>query len=334
MLSAGCVAQTDPVSVAASLPVGDRPAKGALDGERHRILVTTDLPADTDDIQSLIHLFLVADLFDIEGIVTAPPTFSRTRDFVQAHCGAAQKTACIHRVIDQYAFDYPHLRSWSPDYPSPAALRALVKAGHERPWESAGNALTPGSRWIVEQALKADEDRPLYILAWGALTNTATALKHHPEIADRIRIFMVGWSNVNKDQQAYDFVKQQFPQVFFVEAEGAMFGVRYPETGDGYNNDHLCDTIRHKGAMGKYWCRYRREYVDQDFVSVYYLMAGDASNPAGEHWGGRYRNVGGNRWKDIADPGFRMNIPDVGLSDGVKTSSQWRKPRLDHLMQM
>ncbi len=313
---------------------GVLPAKGALNGERYRILVTTDLPADTDDIQSLIHLFLVSDLFDIEGIVSAPPTFNRTRQFIREHCGSDKKTDCIQKVIDHYELDYPKLRSWSANYPEPSHLRTLVKQGNETPWEVSGSEETEGSRWIVEQAMNSDDDRPLYILSWGAVTNTATALLHHPEIADRIRIFMVGWSNVNKDQQAYDYIREHFPDVFFVEAEGAMFGVRHPEKSDGYDNYTLCDTIGHTGAMGRYWCESRREYVDQDFVSVYYLMAGDPEDPSSEHWGGRYENTEGNRWRDVSEPQWRMNIPNIGTFNGVKTSSQWRKPRMDHLLEV
>ncbi len=312
---------------------GFMPAGGALNGERYRVLITTDLPTDTDDIQSLVHYLLVADLFDLEGIVSAPPTFNKTRKFIADDCGSDSKTACIHKVIDQYEFDYPNLKSWSDNYPEPDAVRALVKQGHELSWEYSNELLNEGSQWIVDQALKVD-DRPLYVLSWGAVTNTATALKHHPEIAGNIRIIMVGWSNVNKDQKAYDYILQHFPEVFFVEAKGSMFGVRYPENADGYDSKKLCETISGRGAMGKYWCSYRSEYVDQDFVSVYYLMAGNPEMPNTEHWGGQYEHVTGNRWADVSDPAARMDIPDVGVVDGVKTSSKWRGVRMDHMMRM
>lgn len=312
---------------------GVTPAGGALNGERYRVLITTDVPADTDDIQSLVHYLLVSDLFDLEGLVSSPPTFSKTREAALALCGSEKKTACIKQVIDRYAEDYPNLRTWSANYPAPDILYSLVKEGHETSWEYAGREESEGSRWIVEQAMK-DDERPLYIHVWGAVTNTATALMHHPEIADRIRLIMTGWSNVNKDQEAYDYIRDHFPQVFFVEAEGTMFGVRLPETDD-YDNESLCETISQKGAMGAYWCENRWDYVDQDFVTMYYMLAGDPENPAGESWGGQYENVGGNRWKDSADPAFRHYIEPLGReADGVTSSSQWRTVRLDHMMSL
>lgn len=306
---------------------------GALSGERYRVLISTDLPTDTDDIQSLSHYLLVADLFDLEGIISAPPTFMRTEEAIRKDCNAETKTACIHKVIDQYELDYPNLKSWSSQYPEPDAVRSLVKQGHDVSWKDSNEKMTEGSRWIVEQAQKSS-DRPLYILVWGAITNTATALKHHPEIADNIRILMVGWSNINKDQMAYDFIKNNFPDVFFVEATGTMLGVKYPEDADGYDGQTLCETIRSKGALGKYWCNNRYEYVDQDFVTVYYLMAGNPEDPASEHWGGRYRQITGNRWADVTDPDMRMEIPGFGFMDGVRTSSKWRGPRMNHMMRM
>lgn len=312
---------------------GVTPAGGALNGERYRVLITTDVPADTDDIQSLVHYLLVSDLFDLEGLISSPPTFSKTREAALALCGSENKTACIKQVIDRYAEDYPNLRTWSANYPAPDILYSLVKEGHETSWEYAGREESEGSRWIVEQAMK-DDDRPLYIHVWGAVTNTATALMHHPEIADRIRLIMTGWSNVNKDQEAYDYIRDHFPQVFFVEAEGTMFGVRLPET-DQYDNQSLCDTISQKGAMGAYWCENRWDYVDQDFVTMYYMLAGDPENPAGESWGGQYENVAGNRWKDSSDPAFRHYIEALGgEADGVLSSSQWRTARLDHMMSL
>ncbi|MDO6461947.1 DUF1593 domain-containing protein [Granulosicoccaceae sp. 1_MG-2023] len=312
---------------------GVTPSGGALNGERYRVLITTDVPADTDDIQSLVHYLLVSDLFDLQGLISSPPTFNATRELALELCGSEKKTACINRVLDKYAQDYPNLRTWSGNYPAPDILYSLVKEGHETPWEQAGQEETEGSRWIVQQAL-SDDPRPLYIHVWGTVTNTATALLHHPEIADRIRVIMTGWSNVNKDQAAYDYIRENFPQVFFIEAEGTMFGVRLPETDD-YDNESLCETISQKGAMGAYWCENRWDYVDQDFVTMYYMLAGDPENPAGESWGGTYENVGGNRWKDSSDPAYRAYIDVLGReADGVLSSSQWRTARLDHLMSL
>ena len=100
---------------------------GALSGERHRLLVSTDIGGtDPDDFQSMVHLLVYADVLDIEGLVASPYGEGRTSD--------------ILRVIDCYEEDYKHLRTYSDSYPTPDALRALTKQGET---ERAPCALLP-----------------------------------------------------------------------------------------------------------------------------------------------------------------------------------------------
>jgi hypothetical protein len=72
---------------------------------RPRIIVSTDIGGtDFDDYQSLVHLLVYADVFDIEGIVSSPYGPGRKEHILQ--------------VLDAYAQDYPNLRSHSADYPA------------------------------------------------------------------------------------------------------------------------------------------------------------------------------------------------------------------------
>ena len=46
---------------------------GPLSGKRHRVVVSTDIGGtDPDDVQSMVHLLVYADLFDLEGLVSSP----------------------------------------------------------------------------------------------------------------------------------------------------------------------------------------------------------------------------------------------------------------------
>src|SRR5688572_12113189 len=74
-------------------------AAGALDGTRHRVIVTSDIGGtDPDDFQSMAHLLLYADVLDIEGLISSP--------FDQ---GGKEH---ILRVIDAYERDYANLRTY------------------------------------------------------------------------------------------------------------------------------------------------------------------------------------------------------------------------------
>ena len=87
--------------------------QGALAGHRHRVLVSTDIGGtDPDDFQSMVHLFVYADCFDVEGLDSSPYGPGRKEHILQ--------------VIDHYERDYANLRTYSDRYPTPAALREKV----------------------------------------------------------------------------------------------------------------------------------------------------------------------------------------------------------------
>lgn len=55
-----------------------QPYGGALDGERFRVIISTDIGgSDPDDFQSMVHYLVYADLFDTEGLIASPPHAGR-----------------------------------------------------------------------------------------------------------------------------------------------------------------------------------------------------------------------------------------------------------------
>lgn len=73
---------------------------GALAGHRHRVIVSTDIGGtDPDDYQSMVHLLVYADLFDIEGLISSP-------------YGPGRKEHILD-VIDCYERDFAYLKTYS-----------------------------------------------------------------------------------------------------------------------------------------------------------------------------------------------------------------------------
>lgn len=69
----------------------------AKDG-RHRILISTDIGGtDPDDNQSIIHLLMYANEFDIEGLISSPSFGDGSKEEIE-------------RMIDMYAVDLPKLK--------------------------------------------------------------------------------------------------------------------------------------------------------------------------------------------------------------------------------
>ena len=129
--------------------VGDAAAaRCVLDGERHRVIVSTDIGGtDPDDFQSMVHLLVYADCLDIEGLISSP-------------FGPGRKQHILD-VIECYEKDFRNFRTYSDKYPTPDALRAITMQGETEsaPYAGVRNS-TEGSQWIVECARRNDR-RPL-----------------------------------------------------------------------------------------------------------------------------------------------------------------------------
>ena len=133
--------------------VGDAAAaRCVLDGERHRVIVSTHIGGtDPDDFQSMVHLLVYADCLDIEGLISSP-------------FGPGRKQHLLD-VIECYEKDYRNLRTYSDEYPTPDELRGNTKQGETESAPYAGvRESTEGSRWIVECA-RRDDPRPYEGLA-------------------------------------------------------------------------------------------------------------------------------------------------------------------------
>lgn len=301
----------------ADVPV---PRGGALDGERFRVLVSTDLGgSDEDDMQSLVHLLVYADLFDIEGLVASPPGAGRAEHILE--------------ILEAYAADYAQLRRHSPRYPPPDALRAVTVQGATDPAPPAGwSTPTAGSRLIGERARHADS-RPLYVLVWGSITDLTQAVHDAPDIKPRIRTYFVGSWNQQQDPASFAYLDREHRDLWLIHANTTFRGWYMGGNQDGdldnarFVQAHICG----RGALGTLFCGLspalgagaKGRIKMGDTPSLAYLLRGDADQPAGEHWGGRFvphPDGRPNWWVDDPDPAWQ-----VADRPGALTVSQHRE---------
>ena len=170
--------------------------QGALAGVRSRVIVSTDIGgSDPDDYQSMVHLLMYSDILDLEGLISSPPQGGRVKH--------------IHETIAAYEQDYPSLKRHNPAYPPPNRLRELAKQGAHNPAPSQGfNQSTEGSNWVINRA-NADDERPLYILVWGSITDIAQAVHDAPDIKRKLRVYSIASWNTKMDQSARDYLLQE-----------------------------------------------------------------------------------------------------------------------------
>ena len=278
LVAAGFAASGRAVTVRADQTQVQRPASGgALDGIRHRVLVSSDIGGtDPDDAQSMVHLLLYADVFDLEGLVSSP-------------YGPGRK-AHILDVIDQYERDYPKLRTYSDRYPSPAALRAITKQGETEvaPYEGVRRP-TEGAAWIVDRARAADP-RPLYVLVWGGLEDLAQALHDAPDILPKLRVHFIGGPNKKWTPDAYQYIVTHHPNLWMIEANSTYRGwfTGGDQSGDQGNDAFVRAHVADRGALGAYFATQLPELKMGDSPTVARLLRGAPEDPAQPGWGGRY----------------------------------------------
>lgn len=294
-----------------ALAADAQPPGGALAGQRPRVIISTDIGgSDPDDFQSMVHLFVYADLFDIEGLVSSPPRQGRAKH--------------IHEVIDAYEKDYPNLLSHSARYPKPKQLREVTKQGAIDPAPEQGfSEPTEGSKWIVARA-QVEDQRPLWILGWGSITDVAQAVHDAPGIKQKIRVYSIGSWNTKEDPAARKYLFQNHKDLWWIEADTTFRGMYMggAQEGDLGNRTFPEKHIQGHGALGAFFMSKKPDIKMGDTPSALYLLRGNADDPASDHWGGAFVKQPGrpNYWHDNQE----KDLTESG-KEGAKTVNRWRE---------
>lgn len=257
------------------------PNKGALYNERYRIIVSTDIGgSDPDDFQSMVHYLLYSDLFDTEGLISSAWGDGRKED--------------ILTVIDEYEKDYEKLLRYSKLYPTPDYLRTITKQGAVdiAPYKGFYES-TEGSNLIIECA-KKDDDRPLYILAWGLLEDIAQALHDAPEITDKIRVNYIGGPNKKWGLNAYEYIRREFSNLWIIEDNSTYRGwFNGGIQDDDYSNSGFVKKhVKDCGNLGAFfWTKLGGVIKMGDTPTVTYFLNGTPENPENDSLGGSFVRV-------------------------------------------
>lgn len=284
---------------------------GGSVSNKPRVIVSSDIGgSDPDDFQSMVHYLVYADAFDTEGLISSPPDAGRLQH--------------IEEVLDAYESDYPNLSAHG-DYPTASSLRAVAKQGAIDAAPSPGfSTPTDGSQHIVTAASAADP-RPLYVLVWGSITDVAQALHDDPSIKGKLRVYSIGSWNTNQDPAARDYLFNEHTDLWWVESDTTFRGMYMcgDQSGDLSNTEFVVQHVDGHGALGELYFDKKADIKMGDTPSVLYLLHGDPTDPAGESWGGQYRQTGHgpSYWTDRTD-----EVCDT--REGALTVAKWREAYL------
>jgi hypothetical protein len=281
--------------------------------DKPRIIVSTDIGgSDNDDFQSMVHLLVYADVFDIEGLISSPP-------------GAGRKSH-IEQVLTAYRTDYNNLSTYGP-YPTYEQLLAVTKQGAINPGGPGSGKSTEGSDHIIAAA-NLNDPRPLWILVWGSMTDVAQALYDDWRIKVNLRVYSIGSWNTSQDRASRDYIYNQHPDLWWIETNMTFRGMYEGgnQSGDLSNKTFVSTHVKGHGALGAF---YPGSAIKMgDTPSVLYMLSplvggvGDWDDPTQDSWGGKFK-------KTSHGPSYWTDITGNRTLDGVHVN-KWREKYLRH----
>jgi len=247
-----------------------------------RILISTDIGGtDPDDNQSLAHLLMYSDKFEIEGLVSSPSYGN----------GSKQE---ILRMIDLYEKDLPKLQKHQQGFALPEYLRSISKQGYYGNVSFLGySKATEGSDWIIKCAKKKSR-QPLWVLCWGGLEDLAQALHDSPDIQNKIRVYWIGGPNKKWSANSYAYIAANFPNLWFIENNSSYYGLfSHSDEPDSVRiSDYYNKFIQDKSYLGRDFINYYNGEVKMgDTPSLLYMMDGNPEDPTRESWGGSFEKI-------------------------------------------
>ncbi|WP_077622545.1 nucleoside hydrolase [Sediminibacillus massiliensis] len=143
--------------------------------KRLRLIIDTDAKNEADDQYAIVHALLTPK-FDIRGIVAA--------HFGKYRFGTVPVTNSMEESYDEIikVLGLMDLEE-----------KVVVKKGAVKALEDESTPqVSDGARLIVEEALKSDEQNPLYVIFLGPITDLAAAYLMEPKIEDRVTAIWIG----------------------------------------------------------------------------------------------------------------------------------------------
>jgi hypothetical protein len=247
-----------------------------------RIIISTDIGGtDPDDFQSMIHLMMYSDKFNIEGLISSPFGNGTKKDILD--------------MIDLYEKDRPLFAKKIKGLAKAKQLRSICKQGAKpaAPFRGYTNP-SEGSEWIIKCA-KKKRLQPLYVLVWGGIEDVAQALHDAPKIEKNIRVYWIGGPNKKWSINAYAYIAEHHPNLWIIENNATYRGwfmedENAPKSMSG--TSYYENFIKGHGAMGANFVNHYKGQIKMgDTPSLAYLMNGNPDDPTTESWGGKFGRI-------------------------------------------
>lgn len=268
-----------------------------------RLFVLTDIENEPDDAMSMVRLLVYANQIDIEGL--AATTSIHQQDEVA--------TWRIREIVEAYGKVRANLLVHEAGYPTLEYLQSQITEGlPEYGIAAVGEGKdSPASERLID-AVDRDDDRPLWVTAWGGPNVLAQALwkvretRTAEELASfisKLRVY-----TISDQDDSGPWIRKEFPDLFYIVSPGFNSGGAYHQaTWSGISGDHfhgrfdggdfslvtnewLDRNIRRKGPLGAEYplWEFLMEGDSPSFMNLISNGLNDPEHPNWGGWGGRY----------------------------------------------
>ena len=283
--------------------------------DKPRMVVLTDISPDNiepDDMESIIRLFVHADLFEIEGLVHSTGW--------SASMAQESYFQLIHEAIDLYEKDLPNLRKRSNQmahikneerqeigyWPSPQYLRERTQLGSmKRGMKFIGEDNdSDGSNLIIKLVDESDE-RPIWVTVWGGGNTLAQAIwrvkqtRSQDELKTflhKLRVYTITDQDgsqkkgnvIDWDESSHQWMRREFEKdLFFIWDESAW----KHQNGAGRRNwNEYATHVQGHGNLGARYPKYKYG-VEGDTPAYLHIIPMGLNNPdvpGHVGWGGYF----------------------------------------------
>ena len=314
---------------------------------RVRTIVTAD--PELDDLNSLLRLLLYTNEVDLQGLVYASSRFhwrgdgagttfflpDREYDSPQTSWRWAPGERFIHDAVEAYAEAYPNLAVHEDRYPSPDALRGIIRFGNVD-FEGDMSADTPGSRLIAD-ALLDDDPRPVHIQLWAGPATLARALRSieeryaetpaWPQVRASVSRRAIVTKFASQDATYDDYILPVWPDIRMTEAAAMAWGYLIRETIRDEDRPLLAaewmrENVTSAGALGALYRVWGdgRQMVPGDPTDYFHLSGRSAEELRADGYRVWMPPQPAGEWISEGDTTTMLNLLVPGLRAGEHPS--------------
>ena len=281
---------------------------------QQRVIILTDVENEPDDSESLVRLMLYTNEIDVRGIIATNSTHMRDRVVPET----------IMRVINAYEQVRPNLLLHAAGYPDADYLRSIVKRG------TTGYGMngvgsdkdSEGSDWIIRE-LERNDDRPLWVCAWGGTNVLAQALyrlkatksaKELSALLAKLHVYAIS----DQDDTGI-WIRRTFPTLFYIVSPGGYGNGTWTgimQTTEGADNECISNSWlagniqQGHGPLGACYpdVAYGMEGDTPSWLNLIPNGLNAPEHPNWGGWGGRYELYKPHR-EDCDPNGFTGGVP-------------------------